>query len=445
MTTAYDDATTSSQSVAALMQRVNALESGTSYVNLLDIDDISAGVGNVIPDNDGNLLVAAALSGNFGAVHVFTKSGTLLESFGSITPGDPDYISGAIGLYENPSGVVYVTSAAIPASPTAGQSEVLIFDSDHNYSARFGGQGTGNGEFGGCGYIAVDASGNLFITDRNNHRVQKFNSSGVYQAQFGSNGTGNGEFDRPIGIAIDGSGYIWVVDSGNDRIQKFDSSGTYVSQFGSNGTGEGELDNPNAIWIDGLGRLFVSDQDNDRVQVFDSSGGFIAEFGTSGSGTGQFDRPLGLSVDSDGYVYVIDQLNAKLRVWRNVPQSTFYGYTPTPVSLGTPDGGSSVPAGDALVTANSLMAAQIIEDIRDAIEALAPFYENVATGAPFNWTDASVNNLYFKAVDPSDYGDSGSQYDWWRTKAAMYDAIPEARDIGELDDCITLLELSDPV
>jgi len=54
-----------------------------------------------------------------------------------------------------------------------------------------------------------------------NHRVQKFSSLGTYLSQFGTVGSDNGQFIQPEGIAIDNSGNIYVSDTKNNRIQKF--------------------------------------------------------------------------------------------------------------------------------------------------------------------------------------------------------------------------------
>lgn len=67
--------------------------------------------------------------------------------------------------------------------------------------------------------------------------------------------------------AIDGSGNVYVADSDNDRVQKFDSSGTYLSQWGSSGSGDGQFDDPSGIAVDGSS-VYVADSGNNRVQVF---------------------------------------------------------------------------------------------------------------------------------------------------------------------------------
>ncbi|MDE1725598.1 MAG: hypothetical protein KGH76_06865, partial [Thaumarchaeota archaeon] len=54
-----------------------------------------------------------------------------------------------------------------------------------------------------------------------------------YLSQIGSNGTGNGELINPHGIRFDSSGDVYIVDTGNNRVEEFDPSGNYILQFGS--------------------------------------------------------------------------------------------------------------------------------------------------------------------------------------------------------------------
>jgi DNA-binding beta-propeller fold protein YncE len=75
-----------------------------------------------------------------------------------------------------------------------------------------------------CG-VAVDGLGNVYVVECGvgfgNARVQKFSSEGVLIAKWGREGRGDGEFSGPGGVAVDGSGNVYVADSQNNRIQKF--------------------------------------------------------------------------------------------------------------------------------------------------------------------------------------------------------------------------------
>lgn len=100
-----------------------------------------------------------------------------------------------------------------------------------------------------------------------------------YLIQWGSAGSGDGEFAGAFDVAVDTSGNVYVADYSNHRIQKFDSAGAYLIQWGSNGTAESQLDNPYGLTVDRSGNVYVADSDNDRIQVFDSSGAFLRMWG----------------------------------------------------------------------------------------------------------------------------------------------------------------------
>ncbi|MCE7996943.1 MAG: hypothetical protein HEP71_33585 [Roseivirga sp.] len=186
------------------------------------------------------------------------------------------------------------------------------------YVSKFGSNGSGNGQFSFPEGVAVHPStGDIWVADKNNNRVQIFNSSGVYQSQFGSTGSGNGQFNNSVlEIDFDASGNAWVVDRDNHRIQKFSSTGTYLSQFGTNGTGNGQLSFPEGVAVHPItGDIWVADKNNERVQIFNNSGVYQSQFGSEGAGDGQFNASgaVDLDFDASGNVWVIDQSNHRVQ------------------------------------------------------------------------------------------------------------------------------------
>ena len=135
--------------------------------------------------------------------------------------------------------------------------------------------------------------------------------------KWGIQGSSDGQFVYPHGIAIDSSGNVYVADSGNSRIQKFTSDGTFIREWGSGGTGtgDGEFYEPTDIAIDSSGNVYVSDITTNRIQKFTSGGTFITHWGTKGSGNGQFRYPWGVALDSSGRVYVADDHNYRMQVF----------------------------------------------------------------------------------------------------------------------------------
>ena len=59
------------------------------------------------------------------------------------------------------------------------------------------------------------------MVDEGNNRIQKFDSNGKFITKWGTIGSGDGQFEEPTGIALDSSGNAYVVDRGNSRIQVF--------------------------------------------------------------------------------------------------------------------------------------------------------------------------------------------------------------------------------
>lgn len=78
------------------------------------------------------------------------------------------------------------------------------------------------GYFNNPNDLAVDPkTGDIYVVDTGNNRVQRFNSEGRYLSEFGSFGTDNGRFNAPWGIAIDKESFVYITDTKNQRVQKF--------------------------------------------------------------------------------------------------------------------------------------------------------------------------------------------------------------------------------
>jgi DNA-binding beta-propeller fold protein YncE len=69
--------------------------------------------------------------------------------------------------------------------------------------------------------LAVDPSGNIWVSDYANACIQQFTPNGVFLQQFGTYGSDQGQFHFPSGITIDNAGNLWVADVSNQRIQEF--------------------------------------------------------------------------------------------------------------------------------------------------------------------------------------------------------------------------------
>ena len=212
------------------------------------------------------------------------------------------------GLDINGSGNIYVT---VNSNNITTSMRVSIFNSSGGSEGTLASNGTGDGQVYKPADVAIGPSGNIFVTDYGGgdtiQRVQKFSSAGVFQTSWGGTGTGDGEFTYVSGIAVDGSGNVFVTDSSADRVQKFDNSGTFIGTWGTTGTANGQFDGPWGIAVDSGGNVYIADCNNDRIQKFDNSGTHLLTFGNDSSiEDGILIAPRDVEVDSEGNIFVTD-------------------------------------------------------------------------------------------------------------------------------------------
>lgn len=133
-------------------------------------------------------------------------------------------------------------------------------------------------------------------------------STGALAATLGSSGSGDGQFSTPRGIAYSAvTGNLYVSDVGNTRVQEITTAGVYVRKWGSSGTGDGQFQSPRGVAVHPTtGNVFVGDAGRDDVQEFTQTGGFVRVIGSAGTGNGQFTAPDGIAVNAASDVWVVD-------------------------------------------------------------------------------------------------------------------------------------------
>src|SRR5437763_1641080 len=95
-----------------------------------------------------------------------------------------------------------------------------------------GAPGTDDSHFRSPTDIAWDRrNGDFYVSDGyGNSRVVKFNKDGKFLLTWGKRGTGPGEFNTPHSVAVDSKGTVYVSDRENNRIQLFDPDGKFLRQ-----------------------------------------------------------------------------------------------------------------------------------------------------------------------------------------------------------------------
>ena len=172
--------------------------------------------------------------------------------------------------------------------------------------------------------MAVDAQGNLYVTDRQDNRILKISPEGKVSTFAGDNlighadGPGNvARFWNPTGIALSPQGIVYVSEPSNHRIRKITPEGE-VSTFAGpkrgseSGGSTAALNRPHGLAVDAKGNLYVADTDNHRICTI-SPQGEVSVFaggskgGLDGTGSAaQFSTPSLMTMDAKGNLYVAD-------------------------------------------------------------------------------------------------------------------------------------------
>lgn len=276
----------------------------------------------VAADAAGNLYVADSY--NF-TIRKITRSGVVTTLAGSAGASGTADGTGASARFTFPQNVtvdaagnVYVVdSNAIRKITPAGAVTTLAGVPGTKGNADGSGS---NARFNQPWGIAVDAAGNLYVTDTENYLVRKVTQAGVVSTLAGTRGMrGNADgsgtaatFIGPRGIAIDAANNLYVADwygppapmiaEGSTFLRKIASNGEVSTLAGSYGSSERPalFRDVHAITADASGNMYVADHQSIRKV---SPAGAVSTFVDSSA---QFDALQGIALDGDGTLYVTD-------------------------------------------------------------------------------------------------------------------------------------------
>ncbi len=255
---------TTTQAVTALPIIVTAAASTKTYDGTASSAAVPV-IGDVVSTLAGSPGQIGSTSGTGGAARFDIPDGAAVDSAGNVYLADT--FNDTIRKI-TPSGVVTTLAGA------AGQTG----SSD--------GTGTAARFFWPTG-VAVDSAGDVYVADQGNDEIRKITPSGVVTTLAGtagqqgsSNGTGTAaRFYYPQGLAVDAAGNVYVSDQDNDEIRKITPSGVVTTLAGSagqtgssDGTGSAaRFNNPKGVAVDGAGNVYVADLNNQDVRKISPS------------------------------------------------------------------------------------------------------------------------------------------------------------------------------
>lgn len=309
--------------------------------------------------------VAGAANGDMASAQFFQPKGIVLDATGNIYIADHGNhlirkITAAGQVSTLAGSTVGLTNGAGAAakfnSPgdveVDAQGNVYVADIDNNCIRKISAAGevttfagaktsgyvdaTGSAaRFDNPRGVAIDASGNLYVADMNNHMIRKITAEGVVTTLAGSktagyvDGTGAAaRFDQPRDVAVDASGNVYVVDANNNCVRKITPAGVVTTLAGSKTGGYGDgagsaakFNAPKGISIDPNGVVYIADTDNNRIRKITAAGVVttLAGDGTAGYAEGaaasaKFNAPRGIALDKAGKIlYIGDEANNRIR------------------------------------------------------------------------------------------------------------------------------------
>ena len=212
------------------------------------------------------------------AVVVMDRTGSRIGALGEGEVVDPH------GITTDARGNVYVADR--------DRHLVWIFGPDGRLVGELGtrDQAAPEAPFNHPADVAVADDGTIFVADGyGNSRVHIFTADGRHLRSWGTPGRGPSQFRVPHGIAVDSENRVYVTDRENDRVQVFDTAGALLSVWE-------DFKGPTDVCIDGRQRVIVTDH-VPRVTLLDQSGRVLVTMRA-------YHDTHGVCCDAEGNIYV---------------------------------------------------------------------------------------------------------------------------------------------
>ena len=157
--------------------------------------------------------------------------------------------------------------------------------------------------------VGFGPDGSIYVTEGHGGaiaRVRKFDANGNFVKAWGKKGTMPGEFSLAHSIVVDPKGQLYISDRENGRIQIFDGDGTFLKAWTFTG-------HPNGLNIGRDGRLYVTDGNDGQVMAVDWNGTVLGSMGALGKANGQFGEAHWVETDTARNIFIGDVFNWRVQ------------------------------------------------------------------------------------------------------------------------------------
>jgi hypothetical protein len=170
------------------------------------------------------------------------------------------------------------------------------------------------GNFTNASSISIDPENNVYIIDKGANKIIKYLPDLKTFSSAGGFGWGEQTFDSPSDLCISFGMNIFITDYNNHRIQRFDKNLNYISTYSSrdNPDAAQNFGFPDGICISKKGELFFGDLENKRVIKYNAFGEFEKSIGDLNAGLGKLDNPSKMRIDDKDNLYVLDGRDIKI-------------------------------------------------------------------------------------------------------------------------------------
>ena len=284
---------------------------------------------------DGSKVYGLSQGTNNQSIQAFSNTGTFLWRHGTVASATNNYFYTPRGVEVASSGDIYIADTS--------NCRIQKLASDGSFINEYCQHAPPSEQAFSKSIGEKDA----WIGYASGQRFAIYSSDGTLQRCIGRRGTdiASSEMLNIVDFctARTATDTIWAVDADLNTIYQYDiDTGELLNTMGTYGTGDGQLCGALSITTDINGNIYIGQASSGaslaNIQKFNSDGTYIAKYGTYGTGDNQFSAPSSIITDADGtYLYAYDKTN-KTIAKINISAGTFEWHKSASMTTGSAAG-----------------------------------------------------------------------------------------------------------